>query len=79
MNHLAYGGGRGGGLAGHACDARAAAWGRTVRTPMVVEAQAPEAKARIEQAIPRGAEGYQQDDGNVVLRWPASVTVAERA
>jgi hypothetical protein len=46
---------------------------------MVVEAQAPEAKARIEQAIPRGAEGYQQDDGNVVLRWPASVTVAERA
>ena len=50
----------------------------TVRTPMLIEAQAPEVRATIERAILRGAERYVQD-GRVVLRWPALLTAARRA
>jgi hypothetical protein len=44
----------------------------------MIEDQAPERKAKVEQAIVRGANDYRQDDGTVLLRWPAMLTVAER-
>lgn len=51
----------------------------TVRAPMLIEAQAPEARAAIEQAILEGAEGYRVDGGGIMLRWPALLTVCRRA
>jgi SAM-dependent methyltransferase len=51
----------------------------TVRTPMLIEAQTPEVRAAVEQAILRGAERYRQDGGSIMLRWPALLTVAQRA
>ena len=51
----------------------------TVRTPMLIEAQAPEVRAAIDRAILDGAERYRQDTGRIVLRWPALLTVAARA
>jgi SAM-dependent methyltransferase len=51
----------------------------TVRTPMLIEAQAPEVRDTIERAILRGAERYQRGGGNIVLRWPALLTAARRA
>jgi len=51
----------------------------TVRTPMLIEAQTPEVRATIEQAILRGAERHKQGDGSIVLRWPALLTAARRA
>lgn len=50
----------------------------TVRTPMLIEAQAPEVRAAIERDLLRGAERYVQN-GRVVLRWPALLTTARRA
>ncbi|GAA0594116.1 hypothetical protein GCM10009416_35620 [Craurococcus roseus] len=50
----------------------------TVRTPMLIEAQAPEARAAVERAILRGAERYRQGGGGIVLRWPALLTAARR-
>ncbi|MCW8086569.1 hypothetical protein [Sabulicella glaciei] len=49
----------------------------TVRTPMLIEAQAPAAGAAIEQAIIRGAERYMGGSG-VVLQWLVLLTVARR-
>ncbi|GGC73601.1 SAM-dependent methyltransferase [Siccirubricoccus deserti] len=51
----------------------------TVRTPMLIKAQAPEARGAIERAILEGAERYRADAGGIVLRWPALLTVARRA
>jgi hypothetical protein len=51
----------------------------TMRTPMLIEAQAPEARAAIERAILRGAERYRADEGRIVLRWPALLTMARRS
>ncbi|MCB4821489.1 class I SAM-dependent methyltransferase [Roseicella aerolata] len=53
--------------------------GGTVRTPMIIEAQAPEARAQVEQAVLRGAERYARDGRTVTLRWPALLTMAGRA
>jgi hypothetical protein len=47
--------------------------------PMLIEAQTPEVRAAVEQAILRGAERYRQDGGSIMLRWPALLTVAQRA
>ena len=51
----------------------------TVRAPMLIEAQAPEVRAAIEQAILQGAERYSVDAGAIMLRWPALLTVSRRA
>jgi SAM-dependent methyltransferase len=51
----------------------------TVRAMMLIEAQAPEARAAIEQAIVQGAERYRVDTGGVMLRWPALLTMSRRA
>ena len=51
----------------------------TVRAPMLIEAQAPEVRATIEQAILQGAERYSVDAGAIMLRWPALLTVSRRA
>jgi len=50
-----------------------------VRAMMLIEAQAPEARAAIEQAIVQGAERYRVDTGGVMLRWPALLTMSRRA
>jgi hypothetical protein len=51
----------------------------TVRTPMLIEAQRPEVRDAIEQAILRGAERYRREEGRIVLRWPVLLTTARRA
>jgi SAM-dependent methyltransferase len=51
----------------------------TVRTPMLIEAQVPEARDAIERAILRGAERHKQGGGSIVIRWPALLTAARRA
>jgi len=48
----------------------------TVRTPMLIDAQTPETRQAIEQAILRGSEGYRQREGNILLKWPALLTTA---
>ena len=52
----------------------------TVRTPMLIEAQTPETRQAIEQAIPRGfGKRYpRQRTGNIVIKWPALLTTARR-
>jgi SAM-dependent methyltransferase len=50
----------------------------TVRTPMLIQAQTPEIRQAIEQAIIHGSERYRQQDGGVVLKWPALLTIARR-
>ena len=50
----------------------------TVRTPMLIDAQMPEARSAIEQAIVQGAERYRRDERKVVLQWPALLTAARR-
>jgi hypothetical protein len=49
------------------------------RTPMMIDAQRPETRRAIEQAILTGAERYRRPGGEIVLRWPALLTVATRA
>jgi hypothetical protein len=51
----------------------------TVRAPMLIEAQVPEVRAAIEQAILQSAERYSVDAGAIMLRWPALLTVSRRA
>lgn len=51
----------------------------TVRTPMLIEAQTPEARAAIDQAILGGAERHRRENGSVVLRWPALLTATRRS
>ena len=46
---------------------------------MLIEAQAPEVRGAIEQAILQGAERYSVDAGAIMLRWPALLTVSRRA
>lgn len=50
----------------------------TVRTPMLIEAQTPEIRQAIEQAILSGAERYRQKEGPILLKWPALLTIARR-
>ena len=50
----------------------------TVRISMVIEAQTPETRQAIEQAILRGSERYRQRAGNIVIKWPALLTTARR-
>jgi hypothetical protein len=50
----------------------------TVRTPMLIEAQTPEIRQSIEQAILLNSERYRQRAGNIVLKWPALLTIARR-
>jgi hypothetical protein len=50
----------------------------TVRTPMLIEAQTPEVRQAIEQAILRGSERYRQPAGNIVIKWPALLATARR-
>ncbi len=50
----------------------------TVRTPMLIEAQTPETRQAIEQAILRGSERYRQRTGNIVIKWPALLAIARR-
>lgn len=52
--------------------------GGTVRTPMMIDAQTPETRSAVEGAILRGAERYRRPGGDIVLRWPALLTVARR-
>lgn len=49
-----------------------------VRTPMLLEAQTPEVRARIHQAIVSGASKYQTDE-TIELSFPAMMTVAVKA
>jgi len=46
-----------------------------VRTPMLIDAQAPAARAAILAAIAEGAEAYRKD-GAIELRWPYVTAVA---
>jgi len=48
-----------------------------VRTPMLIEAQEPERRARIKQAIVDGAERFRQD-GRIRLRFPCVVVAADK-
>ena len=50
----------------------------TVRISMLIEAQTPETRQVIEQAILRGSERYRQRAGNIVIKWPALLTTARR-
>jgi hypothetical protein len=50
----------------------------TVRIPMVIDAQTPEIRQAIEQAILRGSERYRRRAGNIVIKWPALLTIARR-
>ena len=50
----------------------------TVRTPMLIEAQTPETQQAIEEAILRGSERYQKQEGSILLKWPALLTTAKR-
>jgi hypothetical protein len=45
---------------------------------MLIEAQTPETRQAIEQAILRGSERYRQRTGNIVIKWPALLTTARR-
>ena len=50
----------------------------TVRTPMLLEAQTPEARERIHEAIREGAEKYRGEEG-IAIPIPAVVATAVRA
>jgi SAM-dependent methyltransferase len=50
----------------------------TVRTPMLIEAQTPETRQAIEQAILTGSERYRQGKAGIQLKWPALLTIARR-
>ncbi len=50
----------------------------TVRISMLIEAQTPEIRQAIEQAILRGSERYRQREGTIVIKWPALLTIARR-
>jgi ubiquinone/menaquinone biosynthesis C-methylase UbiE len=49
-----------------------------VRTPMLIEAQTPETRRAIEEAILRGSERYRQRDGRILLKSAALLTTARR-
>lgn len=48
-----------------------------VRTPMILEAQTPEARERIHAAIIKGAEAF-QTQGKVIMAFPAMMTTAKK-